>query len=399
MRFSLYIHIPFCTAKCRYCDFFSITTDNTGAEECYRLQKDLLSGILNELRIRLDEYSPEQINTVFIGGGTPSSIDPLLLDAFFTELECLLKNLINDDTEFSIEANPETCGDEFLSVLAIHRVNRLSIGVQSFDKKTLVTIGRASFPDDIYDTVSKIRDSWKKKLSLDIITGVSKSYIEDLHQALRLSPEHLSVYALTFEEGTPLYDDLIKGKITPPDDELQAEAITEASLYLEKHGYYRYEVSNYAKSSTGGLNECMHNLAYWNMQCYIGVGPAAVSSFYLNGENTRVTNTEDVGKYISTFTNKQIEIEDCRNIEVLSKFDFILEHFLMGGRLKAGIDAEAFKERFGGFPESFIPQTISRWASAGLTGAGPCALNDEGMLLLNRFISETYDELKKNKNI
>jgi oxygen-independent coproporphyrinogen-3 oxidase len=364
--------------------------------EWENLQKNLLDALLNELDLRLDELSPDAIETVFIGGGTPSSIKPDLLDHFFIGLEKRLRGMISLNTEFSIEANPESCTQGFLSVLKSHKVNRLSLGVQSFDTKTLQTIGRASFPDDVFGTVENIRSSWKRRLSLDLITGVNYNYMDDITRALSLSPEHLSVYALTFEENTPLYDDLINNRITPPDDELQAEAITAAWDYLEQNGFKRYEISNYARTEPDSVNECAHNIAYWNMQSYVGIGPGAVSSFYSENKKTRITNTENIENYIQCFQENKTSVETCRSIEVLNHFDFILEHYLMGGRLKKGIDKNVFTSRFGHPPEYYIPETISAWRAAGLTGIGSCALNDDGMLLLNRFISEIYDELKKN---
>jgi len=397
MKTSLYIHIPFCSAKCRYCDFFSIPYKDKTEPAAWRiLQKDLLAGILNELEIRLDELTPFKIETIFIGGGTPSAIDPEILDSFLSGLEKLLAELIDGETEFSMEANPESCSIEFLAVLRNHSVNRLSIGVQSFNTQTLEKIGRASFPDNVFETVSEIRSSWKRKLSLDIITGVTPDYLNDIQKAVTISPEHLSVYALTIEENTPLYEDLLHHRILSPDEELQAESITAAKAYLEDHGFLRYEISNYLRSDSATSNECSHNLMYWNMQSYIGVGPAAVSSFYFESKKTRVSNTEDVDRYISCFSRGNALPETCRSTEELNNFDFMLEHYLMGSRLAGGIDSGVFSSRFGHPPEYFIPETLERWRSSGLTGSGSCALNDDGMLLLNRFLSEVWDELKKN---
>ncbi|MBI9107054.1 MAG: radical SAM family heme chaperone HemW [Spirochaetales bacterium] len=396
MKTSLYVHIPFCSAKCRYCDFFSIPlNEKTGQGESENLQKNLLDGILSELKIRLSELVPKKIETIFIGGGTPSSIKPELLDNFLTGMEELLLGLIGDDAEISIEANPESCSVDFLDVLSNHRINRLSIGVQSFDLKTLKKIGRASFPENIYDTVAGIRASWHKNLSLDIISGVTADYMDDIEKALSLSPEHLSVYSLTIEEDTPLYDDLLNSRIQPPDEELQAESMTSVSAFLEKHGFYKYEISNFALADPAFSNECRHNLMYWNMQSYIGIGPGAVSSLYFDDRKIRITNTVDLDLYISCFTDGLRAPLTCRTTEVLSKFDFLLEHYLMGIRLKKGINPDIFRARFAHGPEYFIPETLSKWQASGLTGPGCCALNEDGMLLLNRFMSEVWDELKK----
>lgn len=396
MKFSLYIHIPFCNAKCRYCDFFSVPLKDNAEWE--GLQENLLNGIISELDERLDKLSPQAIETVFIGGGTPSVIKPELLDRFFIKFEQRISSLTCEDIEFSIEANPESCDKDFLSVLENHRINRLSIGVQSFNRETLSKIGRASYPDNPYQVVSEIRAAWKRKLSLDIITGATPDYEEDLKQVLSLSPEHLSIYALTFEENTPLYDDLINKRIAAPDDDLQTEAIKKSVSLLEDSGFYRYEISNFAEKSGQPSNECRHNLAYWNMGSYIGLGPAAVSSFYYPDRKYRSANTKNINEYISCFVHGEKEADECREIEYLSDFDFMLEHYMMGGRLKAGIEPENFKRRFCELPEYFIPETTGKWRSAGLLSDTGCALNDKGMLVMNRFLSEVYDELKKHKN-
>ena len=396
MNLSLYIHIPLCRSKCQYCDFYSAALDEVAGEDGPAVfQKRLLDSIIRELRMRLAELRPGRITSVFIGGGTPSIIEPKLLDHFLSEIEGETGSLIPKKAEWSIEANPESCSADFLEVIRSHRVNRLSLGVQSFDTTILRSIGRAVYPEDVYGKVAGIRENWPGRLSVDIITAAGGDELSDIRKAVSLGTEHLSVYSLTVEEGTPLYDEAEKGRFKRPDENYQADVINEATTYLAGLGWERYEISNYAADGgEGKLNRCEHNIGYWNMQSYIGLGPGGVSSLYLPGQPRRISNTESFDKYIGAFEDKRPDLSVVREIEELSSFDFMFEHYMMGLRLKDGMDEKVFISRFGRSPEKLIPETLRKWRSAGLAEPAGCALNARGMMYLNGFLSEAWDELK-----
>ncbi len=380
MKVSLYIHIPFCIEKCSYCDFFSVPY--TGSEQISLVLDKIIDEILQKLAL-----IPEpEINTIFIGGGTPSVIPPA---QFYNFLERLNQRLCGntiytpDKCEYSIEANIESCSSEFIEAITAGGINRLSLGVQSFDHSVLKKIGRACYPEDIEGRVADIASRWKGRLSIDIISGVSPSCIDDIKTALNFEPEHMSVYQLTIEEHTKLAEMVEKGAGSPVNEQLQTWAITAVNRIMTEKGYKRYEISNYAKPG----QECRHNLTYWDMQSYIGTGPSAVSSIYIPENRIRLTNPKNIKKWAEGDFEK----------EVLSEIDFLIEHFIMGCRLTDGIDLRTFEKRFGAVPSTFIPRTAERWYKRGLFNPQDCFLNEDGLLLLDSFLSDVYSELTQNK--
>lgn len=383
MKISLYIHIPFCTSKCDYCDFFSVPISQS---ENYNLQKPVLFAILTELKAKLETIPDAEIETIFIGGGTPSAIETGLFHDFLNELSTITKGRLKTGAEFTTEANLESCSHDFLSAAATGGINRLSLGVQSFNPAILQQIGRACYPEDIIEAAAKIKKLWNGKMSLDIISGITPDYLGDIRQALLLKSDHLSVYQLTIEENTVLYNLVKNGQRQLPDSNLQSESITEINKVLALSGYQRYEISNYAKNN----NSCLHNIRYWEMQSYLGVGPSAVSSIYGKTINTRTTNTKDIIKYVNAVNGGS----DCyQEIEILSQFDFFLEHYIMGSRLCRGINDSVFYNRFGKHSYEFIPNTFERWKERGMITNS--VLNEKGLLFLDAYLSDIYSELSE----
>ena len=392
MKASLYVHIPFCTSKCGYCDFFSVPLSSVS----YSDAGTLLDALISEIRLRLDEIKPETIDTIFIGGGTPSSLPDKLYSRFLCRLNSLVNDLVVKDYEFSVEANPETCSENFIDISADAGINRLSLGIQSFDQNILEKICRANWPDDVFGTAEKIRNKWARKLSLDIITGTGRRYLEDIKSAYSLSPDHISVYALTLEDGTPLAEMVEKGERKYPDQDLQADAIEDSRNMLESAGYRRYEVSNYHLEIDKDCM-CKHNLNYWNMQSYIGAGPGAVTSVYSRDSAIRHTNLHDIDGYIKEFEKpKPVPALIC-STENVRGFELMFEHFLMGMRLCSGPDPEVFRDRFGSKPSELIPRTLNKWTYKGLVDPKNCSLNSSGMLMLDSFLSDVWDELFSKK--
>ena len=381
MTISLYIHIPFCSSKCDYCDFFSIPVTD------HEIHEKLLQSIIRELKQGLDLIENPLIETVFIGGGTPSIINPSLFSSFLDRINEIIEPIKKNDCEFSCEANVGSCSGDFIIAAADGGVNRLSLGVQSFNKTLLAELGRQNQSSDIFHDVSKIREDWKGQFSIDLISGLCEDSYTDIDKAVSIHPDHLSVYQLSIEDDTPLYYKIRNGKKQPPDERIQSDAIIKNNIILSEAGYNRYEISNYALKG----HECRHNLRYWNMQSYLGIGPSAVSSIYSDTDTIRICNTKDIERYMSS------DLKEIREIEIISNRDFMIEHYLMGYRLCNGLDEDNFIRRFGRKSSSFIPETISHWSSRGLLNPNNSSLNENGLLFLDSFLSDVYDEITSQK--
>ncbi|MDC7228653.1 MAG: radical SAM family heme chaperone HemW [Spirochaetales bacterium] len=383
MKISLYIHIPFCRVKCAYCDFFSVSVEDD------EIKKQVLNSIISELKLKLEEMDNPDIETIFIGGGTPSAIQPDLFSSFLSEIDRIIFPFKKEPCEFTTEANIGSCSRDFMKAACDGGINRLSLGVQSFNKKTLRHIGRHYDSHDIYSDASEIRDFWKHSLSIDLISGINRDYMEDVELALSLKPDHLSIYQLSVEEETSLKRQIESGLKSKPDESLQAEAIELITKRLTDSVFNRYEISNFA---TAG-NSCLHNIRYWNMHSYIGIGPSAVSSVYSGEMGYRTTNTKDISLYTQTDFANPDSVYFTR--ENLGRNDLLIEHFLMGCRLTDGIDVEGFKAKFGQHPSLFIPETSKAWEARGAWDSPSASLTEKGLLFLDSFLYEVYNELTK----
>ncbi|NLO97829.1 MAG: radical SAM family heme chaperone HemW [Peptococcaceae bacterium] len=329
---SLYVHVPFCRRKCNYCAFFSIPY--TKAEV-----SSYLRGIKREIGLRLQE-AEGGISSLILGGGTPTVLSR-------EELECLLDSLelfaFQAGAEKTVEANPGTLDSGKLDLLLSYGFNRISLGIQSFDNDLLKKIGRIHSAQDVYHSIKLIRQAGFENINLDLMFGLPGQTIsawqETLQRAVDQEPEHLSLYALTIEEGTPLARLAAEGEEgIVPDDDLQADMYELATDYLQKQGYLHYEISNFARPSF----ECRHNLSYWRSEEYMGLGPGAVSC--LNG--VRYKNWENIFKY-SNITQKGSKPVDPLETEILTPKQLISEYIMLGLRTAEGIDPELFARKFG----------------------------------------------------
>ena len=322
--YGLYIHIPFCIKKCRYCDFTSFSG-------CESIFDNYIETLLKEAR----QYSNLLFDTVFIGGGTPTILPPHQLKKLISGIKEILQ--IKEDAEISIEANPKTLNDEKLSLLKEQNINRLSIGVQSFSDSELEFLGRVHCADDAYHTV-ELAKKYFDNLNIDLMFALpgqsEESVLNSVKTALSLKPSHLSCYSLILEEGTDLYSEYEKGILVPQDEDTDRNNFDKICKTLKQSGYTRYEISNFAIPGY----ECRHNLKYWNCDEYIGLGVAAHS--YFNGK--RFYNTDKLEEYLNGHI-KDDEIE-------LSLDDKISEFMIMGLRKTNGINIEEFNKRFKCFP-------------------------------------------------
>jgi oxygen-independent coproporphyrinogen-3 oxidase len=280
----LYVHIPFCPKVCPYCSFYKETSDRNKTQA-------FLDSILLDLDRRLCEMPGCRLETIFFGGGTPSALTVKQLDFLLSGLHRRLD--LSGLLEWTLEMNPATVSLEKARMLRDFGVNRVSVGVQSWDPETLVRLGRVHSAEQAERSFHTLREAGFANLNLDLIFGVPGQSIETwqrtVERTVRLAPEHISAYCLTFEEDTEFFKLLQRG-------DLRQDVDHDAALYeftiaaLEISGYSQYEISNYAKPG----HECLHNLAYWHGHNYLGLGPSAFSTI---GQN-RWQNTPDTGRYI-----------------------------------------------------------------------------------------------------
>ncbi len=320
---GLYIHIPFCARKCYYCDFTSYP-DKLEEADTY------IKAVLSEARIYEAYINKHIVNTVFIGGGTPS----ILSSAQINKLIYGLRNFINIDTEeFTIEANPETVDEDKIKSYADAGINRISLGLQSHDNKILKSIGRRHTFED-FIRAYKIAQKYIGNINVDTIFGLPgqtvENYSDTIKHLLELAPQHISCYSLKLEEGTKLYS-----AFSGADDETDRQMYHEAVETLTQIGYVHYETSNFALPGF----ECKHNLKYWKGGEYLGLGVAA-GSYDLQ---SRHTNTARLSEYIDAAAKGV-----CPSAEVteLSLHEKEQEYIMLHLRLEDGISFENYSERF-----------------------------------------------------
>ncbi|MCP3898967.1 MAG: radical SAM family heme chaperone HemW, partial [Desulfobacteraceae bacterium] len=299
---SIYIHIPFCVKKCFYCDFYSVDNQSLNSDP---VRTDYTKALTNEIKLKSgsDTDLDPKIDTIYFGGGTPSTLSINLIEQI---LSALYKNFkIDKASEITMEINPGTIDKEYLSNLNSLGVNRLNIGVQSFQDDILKFLGRIHSAKQAQKAIEYSRDAGFKNLGIDLIYGIpnqdEKKWIKDLTKAVFFNLEHLSCYMLTFEKDTPLYNKLKQGLITAVSKESLSSFLIKTSNFLTEKGYIHYEISNFS-SSIETMSK--HNSKYWDQSPYIGFGASAHS---FDGE-TRSWNHSDIRKYITDLEEKKLPI-------------------------------------------------------------------------------------------
>jgi oxygen-independent coproporphyrinogen-3 oxidase len=380
---SLYVHIPFCRSKCAYCDFNSYA----GQEA---LIPAYVGALLQEARAWSRVCGGKRVETVYFGGGTPSLL-PL------AEAERLIEGLrqrfaVATEAEVSLEANPESVDLAYLRGLRTLGFNRLSLGVQSFDEEELRFLGRIHTATGAAAAYDAARRAGFADVGLDLIFGLPEQrpsrWRRSLARALRLGPEHLSLYALTVEEGTPLARAMSEGKVQEPDEDAQAAMYTESEERLEAAGYEHFEISNWARPG----HRCRHNLTYWETRPYLGLGAGAHS--YLGG--CRFANTPLPKDYIELVQASGppeegaggLDLSRMPQVASLERLDEqteMADTVILGLRLAEGVSLRRFRERFGVGLEERYAQEISELTAWGLleVSAGRLRLTRRGRLLAN----------------
>lgn len=388
---SLYLHVPFCHAKCHYCDFNSYA-GMLGQREAY------VDALAREIRLagqraRWADGTPRRCRTIFFGGGTPSLLTAAQVEGLLREARAAFA--VDADAEITLEANPGTLEYGRLDALRATGVNRLSMGAQSFDAGLLRWMGRIHTPEEIETAFEAARRAGFTSINLDFIFALPNqslaTWADTLERALELGPEHLSLYSLIVEEGTPLFSWVRDGRVIPADDDTAADMYEHAMERLERAGYGQYEISNWALPG----HECRHNLTYWRNLPYIGLGAGAHSCF----AGHRFAETRPIAGYIakvraSVAANEVGEVgaeaivlpaaaivED----EVVSPAMAMAETAMLGLRLNAGVSRSEFAARYGRTFEQVFDERLADIHDLGLieTVGDRIRLTEHGRLLGN----------------
>lgn len=368
---AAYVHVPFCLHRCGYCDFTLIAG-----------RDDLISGYLDALQQEIDQLAgrPYEVDTLFLGGGTPSHLPPHELERLFAMLRQAFP--LAEGGEYSLEANPAGFDADKVSVMREAGVNRVSLGVQSFDPGVLKTLERDHSPDDIESAVELAR-SITPNVGVDLILGVpgqtQETWEATLDAAIALRPSHISTYGLTFEKGTSFWNRRESGALSPIDDELERGMYQTAIERLSGAGWGHYEISNFAQPD----RECRHNMTYWQARPYFGVGPGAAS--YVDG--IRRTNNRSVVGWLRSARAGESSVAEEDTLDPLTR---AREAVMLGLRMTAGIDVAEFRRTFAHDPIALGGDAALRFLEDGLleVSAGHLRLTREGLFLADMVMAE-----------
>lgn len=342
---GLYLHVPFCTSKCRYCGFYSEPVTHHDPER-----------LIRAMMIELKRYRTiGQIETVYVGGGSPTALPLNLLDLLLEGVESYWPGR----SEFTVECNPGQTDAELLSLLARRGVNRLSFGVQSFDAEELVFLGRCHSPERAIRAIGRARQFGFENVGLDLIFAIPgstpASWKRSLESAIALGIEHISAYSLSIEPGTALYAAREAGRLELVDEETDRAMYEMAIDILAAAGHIQYEISNFARDGF----RCLHNQGYWANRPYVGIGPAAGS--YWNGRRT--SNVADIERYVARI---EAGLPGYERSESPSLADRICETAVLNLRMREGIDLTHFRALTGtDFVETFS-KPLTRYRHQGL---------------------------------
>lgn len=335
---ELYLHIPFCVKKCAYCDFLSFPS---GQE----IQRQYAKRLMEDIDCMGKKYGDIPVDTIFIGGGTPSVPESRLIVDLMEHVNRAFQ--ISDGAEISMEANPGTVTREKLKEYRRAGINRISFGLQSANDRELKLLGRIHTWAEFLESFALARECGFTNLNIDLMSALPgqtcESWKDTLKRVTDLEPEHISAYSLIIEEGTPFGEKYgsEEGRKLLPDEDSEREMYHETKRFLRECGYERYEISNYAKPG----RECRHNIGYWTGVPYLGLGLGASS--YMNGSRFAVSS--DMQQYLEekpgTFTD----------VEKLTKKDMEEEFFYVGLRMTAGVSLSEFERRFGMSAEEVYP--------------------------------------------
>lgn len=377
---AAYIHIPFCEHICHYCDFNKFFIKTQPVDE-------YLAALEKEMQHTIEQKGEQELKTIFIGGGTPTSLTVSQLDQLMNSIHHVLKpakNLV----EFAVEANPDELSLEKLHVLKEAGVNRLSFGVQTFEDDLLKKIGRVHQKKDVLTSFERARDVGFDNISLDLMFGLphqEKHHVmNSLETAFSLGAEHYSVYSLIVEPKTVFYNLMQKGKLHLPPQEREAEMYELVMDEMERHGLHQYEISNYAKPGF----ESQHNLTYWSNEDYFGFGAGAHG--YVDG--IRNVNAGPVKHYLELIEQTGFPYKETHQV---TKAEQIEEEMFLGLRKIEGVKSADFQAKYGASPEALFPSVLEELEEKGLIVKDDIGirLTRKGKLLGNEVFQAFLGEL------
>ena len=307
---GIYIHIPFCKRRCIYCDFFSTTQSDQ--------KSTYVRALCEELRIRKDYLQEEDIETIYLGGGTPSQLSQKELESIFTTIYNIYK--VKEDAEITLEANPDDLTPEYVTMLCQLPINRISMGIQTFQENTLKLLHRRHTAQQAVEAFHRCREAGFQNISIDLMYGLPgetlETWIHDLKQAIDLHPEHISAYHLIYEEGTVLWKLREECQVKEADEDLSVSLFSTLIDMLTQAGYQHYEISNFCLP---GLHS-QHNSSYWTGKKYLGCGPSAHS---YNGFS-RQWNVASLDKYMTGISSGQPDFE-LEELDLYTRYnDFVI---------------------------------------------------------------------------
>ncbi|MBQ6781908.1 MAG: radical SAM family heme chaperone HemW [Treponema sp.] len=419
---SLYVHVPFCRKKCDYCDFFSL--GRNCASDFDALKQDYVRAVSKEVQFYAHHHTVSRWKTVYIGGGTPSQLSP-------EQIRSLMQGIFSAapksaDAEVTIEVNPDDLTEELVSACAASGITRISMGVQAFDQKALNSVRRGASAESALRALDVLQKNWRGSLSCDLIAGLPNHTYASFENGIRMLSrfpciDHISLYTLTVEDGTPLAKNIAAGKIRWSQEKADRMWIRGRNL-LEKQGFFQYEVSNFSRSGC----QSRHNMTYWKLQDYIGCGAGASGTLYgkrLCAERQtkfvstetqtacsdvrafcdagiRWTNTNSVSAYNNFWLhyNPPADASLPRVTETLDAATQEFEFLMMGFRMLEGVGAAEYRSRFGGELSDRLGAKdgiFASWKKRGFARIEAVdktdsryALTRRGILLLNRFLEE-----------
>ena len=382
---ELYIHLPFCKSKCRYCDFASYAG-------CEKHMTSYVEALLTEAETAARELPTREIETVFIGGGTPSLLPADLLELLLSGIHHTFE--LPRGIEFTTEANPGTLTKPWLKTAVKYGVNRLSMGMQAFQPELLKTLGRIHSFDQVKESVNMARSTGISNISLDLMFGLPGQTVEHwretLHAALSLCPQHLSCYGLIPEENTPLKADLDAGNLILPDEEDERIMYDEAIDLLSANGYEQYEISNFARPGFA----CRHNLGYWRQIPYLGLGASASSMLPTTSAKAvylRQTNPPGLQEYMQMVKSENWSRRETITVTMdEAKF----ETMMLGLRTTQGVSELAFEQMHGISLNACYGAKLADLENRGLVcnQSGFWRLTRRGMDVQNAILVELMDE-------
>lgn len=373
---GLYLHVPFCVRKCRYCDFLSVGCNDS------KVLSEYAQVLIQEIRIRARQWPFREVDTVYIGGGTPSLLSPWDMGKI---MDALRDNFnIRKDAEITIEGNPATLSDEKMERYLRKGINRLSLGVQSFDNEVLRYLGRVHDKNDAFTSFQRAKRAGFTNINMDVMFAIPgqsmKMWTDTVRQCIFLKPSHISLYSLQIEEGTEFYEMYKSGRMEAVPEILDREMYHKALAMMKEAGYEHYEISNAAMPGC----ESRHNLKYWSYAEYLGLGLGA-SSFI---EGSRFKNTSRMHEYLTAIRENTAPV-DRESIEHYSQREEMGIFVFTGLRKAEGFRLEHFHHVFRKeFFDVYDPDILKKYKGLLICADGRLYLSDHGMDVSNRIMAE-----------